>query len=176
MQKTTTIVLIAAFALVAAALIGVTFAQTATPNPTSTPSQTVAPWCINPNKPKSPTAIMAQAPHLTATTTEHMHHNGAVCASGNCYNADAGYCAGTQACNTYGAQGCGQYGYGQQDTNVYQGGRMGQCDAAAKHSLNPLLVSFLFNRRRRVAGEDAFADFWRSGLPSGKACFKFFVG
>jgi hypothetical protein len=131
MQKTTTIVLIAALALVAAALVSVTFAQTATPNPTANPTQTVAPWCINPNTAESYcyNGTGTAAPYCYNNGTcinSNCVNNGAVCASG-CYNADTGYCAGPQACNTYGAQGCGQYGYGQQDTNVYQGGRMGQC-------------------------------------------------
>jgi hypothetical protein len=118
MQKTTTIVLIAALALVTAALVSVTFAQTATPNPTNTPSKTVAPWCINPN---------TAAPYCYNNGTcinGNCINNCAVCASGNCYNADAGYCAGSQGA----PQACSQYGYGnQQDANVYQGGRMGHC-------------------------------------------------
>jgi len=112
MQKTTPIVLIGALALVAAALVGVTFAQIATPSPTATPSQTVDSWCINPD---------SAAPYC--------YNNGTACATGNCNNAGAGYCAGPQACNAYRAnQDCSQYGYGsQQGANIYQGGRMGQC-------------------------------------------------
>jgi hypothetical protein len=103
MKNTTIIILTAAFALVAAALIGVTFAQLATPNPTAV-QQTIAPWANNANP------------------------NGAV---PYCYNATgvvpaAGYCVGPQAQNVYGysAQGC--HGYGAQGTNQgWFGGMMG---------------------------------------------------
>ena len=125
MQKTTTIVLIAALALVAAALVGVTFAQTSTPNLT----QTVAPWSINPNTAASychnGTGV---APYCNngSCINGNCVNNGIVCAAGNCYNTGVGYCAGPQ---TQGAnQACSQYGYGnQQEANAYQGGRMGNC-------------------------------------------------
>ena len=83
MQKTTIIVLIAVLALVAAALVGVAFAQLATPSPTVNPTNpTTAPWCANPNNGVS-------APY--------------------CYNStgtNIGYPAG---CHGYGAQGTNQY-------------------------------------------------------------------
>jgi hypothetical protein len=111
MQKTTTIALITALTLVAAAFIGVTFAQTSTPNPTANPSQTVAQWCINPDG-----------------TAPYCYNIDSTYPTGCCYGpGTTGYCAGPQGYSGYEAQAFNQFDYGNQAGYGYQGGRMGNC-------------------------------------------------
>jgi hypothetical protein len=121
MQKTTTIVLFAALTLVAAALIGVTLAQTSTPNPTANPSQTVAPWRINPD-------ATAQNCYDATGTAPYCYNTDGTYPAGYCYGAGTvGYCANPQGYSEYGAQACNQFNYGSQAGYGYQGGRMGNC-------------------------------------------------
>jgi hypothetical protein len=110
MNKITIFALVAAVALVAAALVGVGFAQLTTPTPTAVP-QTLAPWCINGNPDGG-------APYRNNAT-------GIVPAYG-ANGIASGYCAGPQAQGAfgYGAQGC--HGYGAQGTDQgWFGGMMG---------------------------------------------------
>ena len=117
MQKTTTIVLFAALTLVAAALISVTLAQTSTPNPTANPSQTVAPWRINPD-------ATAQKCYDATGTAPYCYNTDGTYPAGYCYGAGTtGYCASPQEYSGYAAQACNQFDYGY----GYQGGRMGNC-------------------------------------------------
>ncbi|MGE5187448.1 MAG: hypothetical protein ACM3JE_00310 [Betaproteobacteria bacterium] len=110
MKKITIFALVAAVALVAAALVGVVFAQLSTPNPTAVP-QTLAPWCIygNPD-------VAAPYGYNATGAVPFYGANGIV----------AGYCAGPQAQGVYGygAQ-CG-YGYEAQGAGQnWFGGMMG---------------------------------------------------
>jgi len=90
MNKITIFALVAAVALVAAALVGVGFAQLTNPTPTAVP-QTLAPWCINGNPDGG-------APYRNNAT-------GIVPAYG-ANGIASGYCAGPQA------QGAGQNWFG----------------------------------------------------------------
>lgn len=111
MQKITVALAIVAASLAIAALLGITFAQLTTPNPTSTPvAPTATPWYIDPNT----GATASYCPHTGAQ--EGYCNNGTGTIPPNCQNgAASGNCAGpqTQGCHGYGApQGCSQYGYG----------------------------------------------------------------
>ena len=106
MQKITIFALVAAVALVAAALVGVSFAQLTTPNPTAV-SQTLAPWCIN-NNPD------VAAPYCYNATGTALACGANGIASGYCAGpqAQGAYGYGAQGCHDYGAQGASQNWFG----------------------------------------------------------------
>ena len=94
MNKATVILAIVGVALVATALIGITYAQLATPNPTATPANpSAAPWCINGNPDVS-------APYCYNGTNQYSYR----------YNGD-GYGFGCHGYR-YGTQGNSHYQYG----------------------------------------------------------------
>jgi hypothetical protein len=125
MKNSTMFALVAAVALVAAALVGVGFAQLTTPNPTAVPNgQTVAPWCISEN----PEGAAPYCYNVTGTQTPYCY-NATGTAPAYCANgAAAGYCASPQAQTgyTYGTpQGC--HGYSAQGASQnWFGGMMGR--------------------------------------------------
>jgi hypothetical protein len=105
MNKVAVILAIVGIALLATALIGITYAQLATPNPTATPANPSAtPWCINNDSDVS-------APYC---------YNNTDSASPYCYNSTNQYSYRYNG-DGYGF-GCHSYGYEAQETDQYQYG------------------------------------------------------
>lgn len=105
MNKATVILAIVGVALLATALVGITYAQLATQNPIATPiNPSAAPWCINGNP-----DVSAPYCYNNTNTVPPYCYNGTN--QGSPYYNGEGY-----------GFGCHGYGYGAQDGDQYQYG------------------------------------------------------